>query len=172
MKRDDTMLYVMKALTAAGLAAGGLAALAHPAAANWQYTQWNMTPAEVKTASHGAAQDNNDRGFDAPGRKAQLMAAYQGEAIPFNAVFLFNDENELKTVTLTPVRKDDCPIVMGRLRDRYGQPKENSDLIHAAIARWDDYESSNLVVLMTIEKEGCTIQYSKLPATHADGSNL
>ncbi len=166
------MVYSVKALRAAGIAVSGLALLSQPAAANWQYTQWNMTPAEVKTASHGAAQDNSDRGLDAPGRTAQLTASYQGEAIAFKAVFLFNDESELKTVTLTPDRTADCPVIMGRLRDHYGQPKEASDLIHADIARWDDFESSNLVVMLSLEKEGCTIQYSKLPHTRSDGSNL
>ena len=131
-----------------------------------------MTPAEVKRAPQGTAQDNNDRGLDAPNRKAQLTALYQGEATPFKAAFLFNEEDELKDVTLTPVDKSDCSMILSRLRSHYGPPKENSDLIHADVTRWDDYESSNLVVFLTLDKKGCTIQYSKLPPTHPDGHNL
>ena len=165
-------IWVMSAVVGAGLTIVGLAASTSSATANWQYTQWNMTPAEVKTASQGAAQDNSDRGLDAPNRKAQLTAPYQGEATPFKAAFLFNEENELKDVALTPIKKSDCPFVLDLLRKHYGQPKENSDLIHADVTRWDDFENSNLVVFLNLEKDGCTIQYSKLPNTHPDGNNL
>ena len=166
------MRYLKSALALAGLAASGLAASTISAAANWQYTQWNMTPSEVKAASQGAAQDNNDRGLDAENRKAQLTAPYQGEATPFKAVFLFNEESELKTVTLTPVEESQCPMILDRLRRHYGQLKENSDLVHANVIRWDDFESSNLVVFLTLDAGGCTIQYSKLPPTHPDGNDL
>ena len=166
------MWYLKNALAAAGLVATGLTTSTMPAAASWQYTQWNMTPAEVKAASQNAAKDNDDRGLDAPNRKAQLTASYQGEATPFKAAFLFNEKNELKDVILTPINKNDCPAILDRLRNHYGQPKESSNLIHADVTRWDDFENSNLVVFLTLEKEGCTIQYSKLPATHSDGDNL
>ncbi len=166
------MRNLVKALAAPAIVAAGLAVSSNSATANWQYTQWNMTPAEVKSVSQNKARDNNDRALDAENRKAQLTAAYQGEAMSFMAVFLFNEENELKTVTLTPSKRDDCPLVLSRLVKHYGQPKENNDMIHADIARWDDYDNSNLVVYLKLEKEGCTIQYSKLPPTHPDGNDL
>ena len=166
------MRYLKSALALAGLTATGLAVSTISASAYWQYTQWNMTPAEVKAASQGAAQDNSNRGLDAENRKAQLTASYQGEATPFKAAFLFNEENELKDVTLTPINRSDCPMILERLRNHYGKPKENSDLLHADVIRWDDFESSNLVVFLTQDKEGCTIQYSNLPPTHPDGNNL
>ena len=166
------MRNLVNALAAAGLAVSGLALASNSAAADWQYTQWNMTPAEVKAASLQKAQDNSDRELDSENRTAKLTAPYQGEAISFRVVFLFNAENELKTVTLTPLKRDDCSLIMSRLMNHYGQPKENSDMIHADVARWDDYEDSNLVVYLKLEKEGCTIQYSKLPPTHPNGNNL
>ena len=166
------MRNLVYGLTLAALAAAGTTVSSNSADANWQYTQWNMTPAEVKKVSENRAQDNNDRTLDAENRTAKLTAAYQGEAISFKAVFLFNDENELKAVTLTPSKRDDCPLVLSRLVDHYGQPKANSVMGHADIARWDDFANSNLVVYLKLEKEGCTIQYSKLPPTHPDGNNL
>ena len=166
------MRNLVKALTVAGLAAVGFAVSSSSATANWQYTQWNMTPAEVKAVSQDKAQDNHDRELDAQNRQAKLTAPYQGEAIAFRAVFLFNEEDELKTVTLTPANREDCPLVLNRLVTHYGRAKEDSDMIHADIARWDDYEASNLVVYLKLGKEGCTIQYSKLPPTHPDGNNL
>ena len=110
------MRYLKSTLALVALAATGLAASTVSAAANWQYTQWNMTPSDVKTASQGAAQDNSDRGLDAENRKAQLTAPYQGETTPFRAVFLFNEENELKDVTLTPLDKSGCKMILDRLR--------------------------------------------------------
>ena len=166
------MRYVKSALALAGLTLAGVTASTIAATANWQYTQWNMTPAEVKAASKGAAQDNSDRGLDAENRKAQLTASYQGEAIAFKAVFLFNEEDELKDVTLTPKNFNDCSLIFDRLHTHYGQPKDNSNLTYAGVIRWDDFDSSNLIVFLRLDKQGCTIQYSHLPPTHSEGNDL
>ena len=163
------MRYLISAVV---LAAAGLAASTASANADWQYTQWGMTPAEVKAASQGATHHNRNRGLDTERLTAKLTASYKGETMPFIVVFLFDEENKLRVVTLNPLKMKDCPTVMNKLRVHYGNPKNNSDFIYADVARWDDYENSNLVVFLLINKNNCTIQYSKLPLTHSDGSNL
>ena len=147
-------------------------ALSAPASANWQYTRWEMTPEEVKTASHGAAQNNSDHGLDAEGVKARLTAPYVGEEISFTAVFLFDEDSKLKDVTLTPKKQEDCLLMKSRLQNHYGQSAENTDMVHAGVTRWDDFDDKNLVVFLQLENNGCTIQYSKLHNTTPNGDNL
>ena len=154
------------------MAATASMVLATPASANWQYTRWEMTPAEVIAASNGAARNNGNRGFDAEGVKAKLIAPFTGESEAFTAVFLFDDEEKLKEVTLTPMRQESCPSIRDRLRSHYGQSAADTDMVHAGVTRWDDFDDKNLVVFLQLENDGCTIQYSKLHNTSPNGDDL
>lgn len=158
--------------TAGGLAIGALAASVLPAAADWQYTQWGMTPAQVKAASGEVAQANPDRRLDADGLSAALTASYQGESIPFTAAFLFNRQDMLRYVTLSPVDRISCPLIVETLAAHYGPPEGKADMVHARTMRWDDAVNDNLVVYLDLGGGSCTIQYSKLPPTRPDGKGL
>ena len=160
------------AAMAGGLAVGALTASVLPAAADWQYTQWGMSPAQVKAASGEVAQDNADRRLDADGLSAALTAFYQGESIPFTATFLFNAQDKLHYVTLSPVDRISCPLIVQTLAAHYGPPKGRADMVHARTMRWDDTENDNLVVYLDLGGGDCTIQYSKLPPTRPDGKGL
>jgi hypothetical protein len=166
------MRKLFSPLVVTALATVGSMVFTPSAFADWQYTQWEMTTAEVKTASHGAAQDNNNRELDAEDLKAQLVAHYNGEAISFTAVFLFDNESKLKDVTLNPTSTADCPKIESRLRSHYGDPAESTDLIHAGVIRWDDFDDKNQIVFLKTDKDGCTIQYSKLHNTRPNGDGL
>lgn len=143
-----------------------------PAAADWQYTRWGMTPEQVKEASNGAAQDNSDHKLDASGVNARLTAPYQGVSLPFTAVFLFGERDLLKYVTLKPVGKIACPVIVDALAANYGKPEGEADMVHATTMRWDDLNNDNLVVYLDLGHGDCTIQYSKLPPTSPDGKAL
>jgi hypothetical protein len=157
---------------AGGLGLAALVACVLPAAADWQYTQWNMTPDQVQAASDGVAQPNPDRRLDADGLSAALTAFYQGESIPFTATFLFNAQDRLRYVTLSPVDRISCPLVVQTLAAHYGPPEGKADMVHAKTMRWDDTENDNLVVYLDLGDGDCTIQYSKLPPTRPDGKGL
>ena len=156
----------------AGLGIAALAAGSGPASADWQYTQWGMTPDQVKAASGEVAQDNPDRRLDADGFSAKLTAAFKGEAIPFTAVFLFNAQDRLRYVTLSPVDRISCPLIVDTLAAHYGPPEGRADMVHARTMRWDDVANDNLVVYLDLGGGDCTIQYSKLPPTRPDGKGL
>ena len=64
------------------LGAFALTCSAMPAAADWQYTQWGMTPDQVKIASNGVARDNMNCELDATGVTAALVAPYQACRCP------------------------------------------------------------------------------------------
>lgn len=159
-------------MAAPALALPALACAAGPAAADWQYTQWGMTPAQVTAASSEAAQPNPDRRLDADGLKAALTAPYQGAAIPFTAVFLFDTSDRLQLVTLNPVGGIACPVVVQALAANHGAPLGKVDLLKSRTLRWDDADGDNLVVYADLGDGACTIQYSKLPPTQPDGKGL
>lgn len=152
--------------------ATALACWSVPAAADWQYTQWGMTPAEVKAASADVARDNHDRKLDAAGVKAELIAPFQGVSLPFTAVFLFDAEDKLTYVTLNPVGQIACPVIIDALSANYGKPQGKADMVLATTIRWNDLGNDNLVVYFDLGGGNCTIQYSKLPLTSPDGKGL
>ncbi len=140
--------------------------------ADWDYTQWGMTAAEVRAASEGVAQDNADRSLDAGGLKAKLVAPYQGSTIEFTAVFLFDDTSRLRYVSLDPVSQTACAAMMQNLASRYGVPERAADMVDARTMRWDDVTDDNLVVFLDLGAGHCSVQYSKLPATKPNGKGL
>ena len=152
------------------LAAAALTAVAaSPALADWQYTAWNMSPAQVVAASDRIARQNSDRALDAAGLKARLTAPFEAESLPFTAVFLFDGRDRLRSVTLNPADVTSCPAIRDRLAAHHGDPEQQTDMVHASAERWDDVESDNLVVFLDLGHGNCSIQYSKLPNTRPHG---
>ena len=158
------------AATALALCASACSAV--PAAADWQYTQWGMTADQVRAASNEVARPNADRTLDAGGLKAELTAPYQGALVPFTAVFLFDELDKLKVVTLNPVSAVACPAIVKMLDADHGMPDGKADLPHAKTRRWDDTDDDNLIVYLDLGHSSCTIQYSELPPTQPDGKGL
>ncbi len=154
------------------LAPAILCAALRPAAADWQYTQWGMTPDEVVAAADGAAHPNTDRNLDADGLRAELVAPWQGETVAFTAVFIFNARDKLHYVTLNPIGAMSCPAVSQTLLAHYGPPGSKARMGPAAIMRWDDVAGDNLVVYLDLGLGNCTVQYSKLPPTRPSGKGL
>ncbi len=93
-----------------------------PAWADWQYTQWGMSPAEVQSASNGTAVVNQDRKLDAADLTAGLTAFYRGDKRPFTAVFLFDAAGKLSAVTLNPTDRISCDSIRQSLDAHYGAP--------------------------------------------------
>jgi hypothetical protein len=98
-----------------------------PAGANWQYTKWGMTPAQVVAASHGAAtettpaQQAGER-ISATGEVALLTAPWQAGRFRFTALFFFSTGRRLTHVTLNLETADpsDGDRLLGSLRQKYG----------------------------------------------------
>ena len=129
-------------------------------------------PDQVAAASNQAAQPNPDRRLDIDGLRAALTAPFEGSAIPYTAVFLFDPENKLRVVTLNPVGGIACPVIVQALAAHHGAPDDNADPASARTLRWDDADNDNLVVYADLGGGNCTIQYSRLPPTQPDGKGL
>ena len=104
--------------------------------------------------------------------KALLTAPYQGSALPYTAVFLFDATDRLKVVTLNPVGGIACPVIVQALGANHGRPEGAADMDSARTLRWDDVENDNLIVYLDLGEGNCTVQFSKLPPTTPDGKNL
>ena len=141
-----------------------------PALADWQYTQWGMSPMAVQAASNGTAVVNQDRTLDAADLKAGLTAFYRGDKRPFTAVFLFDTAGKLATVTLNPTDRISCDPIRQSLDAHYGTPASVDQQKYGQTARWNDVEGDNVVVFLDLGQGNCSIQYSALPPTHQDGS--
>lgn len=159
-------------MRAIGAMMAALAASAQPAAADWQYTQWGMVPAQVMAASGGVARNNADRNLDVPGFTAELVAPFEGASLTVTAVFLFDAAHKLEYVTLHPIDRVACPVIVKALESHYGEPKGTVEMGPATTMRWDDDAGDNLVVYSDLGGGDCTIQYSKLPLTRPDGKGL
>ena len=145
---------------------------ATPAAADWQYSQWGMSPAQVEAASGGAAKPNDERDLDAEGLRAELAAPYMAGSLPFTAVFRFDAEDMLDDVALIPTGPVSCPVVRATLIDHHGTPEGKADPQSAPTLRWHDLDANNLVVFLDLGGGHCSIQYSKLPNTRPNGGGL
>lgn len=95
-----------------------------PAAADWQYTKWGMTPEEVVAASAGAARQttpSEDDGSD--GVVTLAMADYVASGFEFSAHFAFSrKDRRLAEITLLLDEPSQCFELKGALERRYGSP--------------------------------------------------
>lgn len=96
-----------------------------PAAADWQFTKWGMTPAQVKAASKGAAKELlPDEAADSSPKdghvKALLGSDYVSGNFTFRAYFRFDAEQKLREVMLS--NTSNGSDILDALKEKYGPP--------------------------------------------------
>jgi len=134
-----------------------------PAQADWQYTKWNMTRAQVIAAAQGAAQavkgtrDDQVRGYD-----LGAAGSYSSDDFQFKSEFFFNKAGRLSLVRLLP-RQASCQALERSLRAVYGKPAKKSDVVDVTVTIWRDSAKQNLVQLSTGADPGdCLLIYEPL----------
>jgi hypothetical protein len=113
-----------------------------PAAADWQYTKWGMTPEEVIKVSGGAATAPAPGAKPAgalnnPNTELLLKAPYDAGRYKFTAAFFFTkDDHRLAAVQLLLTEKEHLSALSVELAQsltqKYGKPlnDENTALFH------------------------------------------
>jgi hypothetical protein len=137
------------------------------AAADWQYTKWGMTPAEVITASDGVAVSDPEKDGHSTDMHASLLTApYAAAGFEFDARFLFSrGSNLLSIVTLDLRDPTRCHDLMGALRSRYGEPTSEHLSEVTAIQAWRGEALPEAVVLLAIgligrgQLSSCSVDY-------------
>ena len=152
-------------LIALAIAAAGVSS---PALADWQYTKWGMSPAEVALASKGAASISNGQPGDRyAGAEIGAVGTYQSGDYSFDAVFYFV-ANKLADIRLKLANsasqayrlKNDLDGVYGKAFD------ESKSLYH--LITYHDVPKNNRVDLLIIGDKA-TLEYRPLKDGSASG---
>lgn len=122
-----------------GLAA--MLACATPALANWEGTQWGMSPDEALAALDGASSHSPDASetfqYDGANYEPLVKLAHAIEGIPGEAALLFNADESLQFVTFSPEDLTQCEVLVGALTEAHGAV-DSSGFGSTAIYNWMD----------------------------------
>ena len=142
-----------------------LICLSFPAEANWQYTQWDMTPAQVIAASRGSVHQvaGGDRVL---GSDLGAEGTYSAQGFDFKSQFYFDNTGRLRVVKLTLMQQR-CTDLQQSLRGIYGLSVESSPKNMV----WHDTEKGNRVRLTNMPdlSINCYILYTPLGSSGAGG---
>lgn len=117
--------------------------------AHWRFTQWGMTPAQVKTAAKGSLRDDVGGPRDTVmGQNRKLSGVLWINWRQYKAEFYFSDADHLTIVRLKPRKDRDCVRVIADMKARYGP----SDDAHHGV--WTDPTTG----------DGVTQSFSENPA--------
>jgi len=127
-----------------------------------------MSPEEVQRASNGIAIAFKDSGKDTDDAVVMLEAPYEAGSYKFMAYFLFDRaSNQLSSVNLELLERNNCSRLMGELQNRYGQPlsEREEDILHWRT--WRDEDLGNHIAIIelgniTLGIRTCAVQYSPL----------
>ena len=147
-------------LACALLAAAGLAA---PAAADWRYTRWGMSPEQVVAASRGAVQlGPPPSGKTYENLTGRARGVHTEDGASFDAYFHFDAQTRLARVALERTGGTDCAAIHNRLLAQLGRPASSTRQSFATIDQWRDQARGNLVGYVLVGQLPCTITYSRL----------
>lgn len=133
------------------------------ARADWQYTKWGMSPAEVVKASSGQAVANKNPSHDVVQDQdlAKLKAGYATGDFTFEAFFLFH-QDKLSTVILELPDAAKCRQLRDLLSSKYGRPGQEKKDAALMFASWRDTEGNNNIRLVQIGSKSCSVYYRPL----------
>jgi hypothetical protein len=123
------------------LALALLVGFAAPALANWQGTQWGMSPDETIAVLDGAQAHSPDASevfqFDGADYQPLVKLTHTIEGIEGEASLLFDADEGLQFVVFIPAQIADCDALTAALTETYGTGEE-SGFGSTAIYNWTD----------------------------------
>ena len=144
-----------------------LALISSTASANWQYTQWGMSPEQVVAASQGAAHLEQDNGAALPHVKALLLAKGQIQIDNFDFIVGFYFDGNRRLLKSVFLRLEKCSENdAGRLKEllnaKYGAPRQ----ILSPYQKWVSPFAPDMITFIspTVRSRFCSIEYEPIPA--------
>jgi hypothetical protein len=156
------------------------------AKADWEYTKWGMTPAQVASAAKRLTKASSDLQPDSDGNVTKLVAPYRSGKFSFEAQFGFNAADRLSSVTLVVKDKTagmgmgmdmgpdmnmdqgKCHDLLASVKTTYGPPQGGrSAHMQYIIETWQDRKNKNNVTYTVLDGVGCYVQYSAIKAAGA-----
>jgi len=143
-----------------------LFAVASPAAADWSFTRWGMTPAQVVRASGGTA-----RLHDVPPNRGQVwiikaVGTVRSGDLVFDARYYF-EENRLVDVSLI-LKQGTCRAMLAALQNKYGPPEARNPYL-PFYTRWVS-RRENVRVQADTSNPTCEVSYKS--ATDGNSTGL
>ena len=143
-----------------------LLSTANAAHAEWQYTKWSMTPAEVVSASKGEATLGSGEAEDVvPRENVGAVGTYVSGDYRFKVVFYFR-EDKLVDIRLGLIAGTG-PSLKNSLMGQYGLPFDDTPSI--GLTTWRDSIKNNRVDLLRI---GSSTNLEYRPLVDASASGL
>lgn len=141
------------------------------AKADWQYTKWGMTPAEVVAASGGAARLQRNEGADIQDTRALAAGHYSVGSIQFAVSYLFDGDDRLAKVSLNPQRPaEQCEPLIALTQKYYGPPISRSrPTMNLIFMEWEDRSHQNGVTLYYSVPGSCSLTYHQRAVSNATG---
>ena len=134
-----------------------------PTRADWQYTKWGMTPAQVADASKGTVKIEkpdpkslNDPDLDL----LECIGFYYSGTFRFTVVFGFDHSHHLRDVTLFAIGAKLIDEVLAALQEKYGPMSEGTRRID---------ESDNYSIEISQVAEVLSIHYKPLHVIERQG---
>jgi hypothetical protein len=160
MQRIATLLTI-------ALLSGGVAA---PANADWQYTKWGMTPAEVVAASDGKAVPDEKPSTNIRGEVSKLKAPHAAGDYEFLATFSFDKSDKLATVLLFLKGPTKCDLLRDEVISKYGSPQRSATSSLIRELSWLVVEENTKIMLSNLGSGTlCTLEYSALSGESRKG---
>lgn len=145
-----------------------IVALPAAAHADWQYTKWGMTPAQVAASSKGAVTvGKGDPGDESAGTEIGAIGTHVSGDYRFSVNFHFK-AGKLSFVSLTLLEGDPLGLkstLMGLYRKPFTEKK--SEILD--MTTWQDTAKNNRVDLIIIGDSSTTLLYRPLRNASASG---
>lgn len=142
-----------------------LAATASPAAADWSFTRWGMTPAQVVRASGGTARLQDEAPLPGQTWIIKAKGTVRSGDLLFDADYRFKD-NRLVDVTLT-LKQGECGSMLRALRSKYGTPLPRNQFM-PWMTKWAS-SSENVRVQAEVRSSECLVAYNPLTDSNSAG---
>ena len=112
-----------------------------PAAGDWQYTRWGMSPDQVMEASKGQLKrcDQTCEGQNTKADAARLFGNYRAGEFSFTTFAMFNKQtNKLSLIILELQQKEKGLSLIGSVRTKYGEPSTKNVTAMMSFYVWRD----------------------------------
>lgn len=139
-----------------------------PVYADWQYTSWGMSSAEVKQAAKGMAPTDGGRDGDrTEGYQVGNVGEYTSGTHRFRSVFYFVEE-KLEMVKLNKIDSGSCLALFADLRGVYGKEFSLKESSVINIWVWHDSIKNNHIGLVSVGNK-CSLSYKPLVSDNNKG---
>jgi hypothetical protein len=134
--------------------------------ADWQYTKWGMSTAELQALSPNIipTEPASRSGLRVMGLgDAMLYSGYSAAEIPFTAYYYFSND-KLVAVSLRTKKDDDGVRTRERLKALYGAPDNKNRFTGCEKTQWRDQKLSNAVTFFECPSiDSYEVRYEPIP---------